>query len=935
MAAVLVLGALGPLPARAATLYDPDLTWTTRVTPHFYIHYHQGLEGLAERLAGVAEAVYARETPRFGWAPKGRTHVVLTDQTDLANGLTTVVPYDLVVLNATLPDGDLELMLDVDRWLYMLFLHEYAHVLHLDRGDGIPLGLRRVFGRLPLLFPNLFNPGWMLEGMAVYEETEGTAGGRGRGSLARGVLRAEAADGTLLPLSKADHPLHTWPGGLTPYLYGGLFLEDLAATEGPEAPFELVATYSDNLIPFLLKPNFREALGVDLTLRWPGWQRGLRDGLGSPSPEPAPERLTRSGYGTGGARVAPGGRTVAYSSRTPHDHTRILLGPLDGTGEPRELAWRNGGRALAFGPEGLVFDQPEITGNFRLASDLFLADPASGRVTRLTRGARLRDPDVAPDGRIVAVAVGRPAPGDTALVLLEPGDPPGAPRTLLEMGHATLFAGPRFSPDGTRVAVSVWRPGRDRQIALVDAASGAYRFVTQGPAHHADPAWSPDGRYLVYTADPDGVFNLYALEPATGARLRVTDVTGAALAPEVTPDGTAILFTGLHGGGFDLYRVPFTPAAWPPAAPEPAAAPPPAPVAPAPEGAPTTRPYRPYPAALPRFWVPVAYEEGPDAYYGLFTLGLDPLGHHIWLLQAAADVNEGLVEAGVTYLYDRFYPTVQVTLSQTYQGRVYLPGGALGGWPRQRDGTVDLVFPVNHVNHRERLRLGVGVEDDSVKLACAACAATNETTDLFLRLGAEHDSTQRYGLGISETDGRRLAVHGEIASDRWGSDRTGTATLADWAEYAALPWRAQVLSARATGAFATGDLLFTAGGPPGGVVDPFDRDLALRGFPDVALVGERLVRETVEWRFPLALPEWAPGTLPLFLEKLHGAVFTETAQSRRRPAGWKHVWGGGAEVGLDLVAGYFLPLTVRVGVARGLGDRGEGQLYARVAGSFY
>jgi hypothetical protein len=275
-----------------------------------------------------------------------------------------------------------------------------------------------------------------------------------------------------------------------------------------------------------------------------------------------------------------------------------------------------------------------------------------------------------------------------------------------------------------------------------------------------------------------------------------------------------------------------------------------------------------------------------------------------------------------------------VSASQDYQGQVFL-GTTPAGWLRERDASADLIFPVRRYNHQEALRVGMGVEDTGIKLTCTACAAVGETTNVFLRLGVAHDDSQRYGLGISPTDGRRVALTSEIASESWGSDAEGSATVLDWREYVALPPRAQVLSARVSGADATGDLLLTAGGPPNPLEDAFDRDFSVRGYGDRTLVGDKLVRETLSWRFPLGLPEWAPGTLPLFVEKLHGNLFAEAAQVRTSAQQWDPLTGLGAEVGTDLAVGYLIPLTVRVGVAVGTGPHGEGQAYVRVEGVLF
>ena len=55
--------------------------------------------------------------------------------------------------------------------------------------------------------------------------------------------------------------------------------------------------------------------------------------------------------------------------------------------------------------------------------------------------------------------------------------------------------------------------------------------------------------------------------------------------------------------------------------------------------------------------------------------------------------------------------------------------------------------------------------------------------------------------------------------------------MADWNEYAALPWRAQVVALRLTGANASGSRAVTAGGTPNAVEDAFDHDFAVRGIP--------------------------------------------------------------------------------------------------------
>ncbi len=159
-------------PAPAASVYDPSLTWRTLTTAHFHIHYHQGLESLAQRLTSIAETAHADLEKQVGWTPKERTHVVLADCTDSANGYSTPFPVNKMVLYVSRPEPD-SVLNNYNDWLTMIFYHEYTHTLNLDMVSGCCSGTRVFPGRI--WFPSIFQPVWLLEGNAVYHESRSTA----------------------------------------------------------------------------------------------------------------------------------------------------------------------------------------------------------------------------------------------------------------------------------------------------------------------------------------------------------------------------------------------------------------------------------------------------------------------------------------------------------------------------------------------------------------------------------------------------------------------------------------------------------------------------------------------------------------------------------------------------------------------------------------
>ena len=243
-----LLALLGAATAAAQPLADPRLDWLSADSAHFRVHYRSSQRAQAEAVARAAEKVYPRVTQALAWEPRTRTEVVVYNEFDIANGFTTPLPYNFMGVFLTPPDeGEL---LDNSPWLDLLLVHEFTHAVHLDKVRGVPGVLQRIFGNVPWFIPNLFQPGWPVEGLAVWHESEPAAGrGRLQGPWFEAWLRAERArgfitlaeinaDGRALPVNKQ-------------YLYGAYFMEFLARRYGPDKVGELVHQYSGNIVPRL------------------------------------------------------------------------------------------------------------------------------------------------------------------------------------------------------------------------------------------------------------------------------------------------------------------------------------------------------------------------------------------------------------------------------------------------------------------------------------------------------------------------------------------------------------------------------------------------------------------------------------------------------------------------------------------------------------
>src|SRR4029079_12041751 len=133
------------------------------------------LDDIARQLALSAEHAHALLAPALDHEPSTKTIIYLTDDTDAANGFAAVLPRNAIQVYATAPSGFSELD-DYDDWIYGLIAHEYSHILHLDTMSGLPTVFIRIFGKT--WAPNQVMPRWVIEGIATYEESKLSAGGR-------------------------------------------------------------------------------------------------------------------------------------------------------------------------------------------------------------------------------------------------------------------------------------------------------------------------------------------------------------------------------------------------------------------------------------------------------------------------------------------------------------------------------------------------------------------------------------------------------------------------------------------------------------------------------------------------------------------------------------------------------------------------------------
>lgn len=930
--------------------YDPRLQFRTLTTPHFVIHFHQGEEPLAGRLASRIEAIGARLARALGCELPAPTHVVLVDQRDLSNGTATVLPVNAITIDVVPPSG-LSFLGNTDDWLQYVFTHEYAHILHLDRSRGWARLARAVFGRTPLAFPNLSLPLWQVEGLATFSESAEGAGRLHAGDF-RAIVAEAARAGRFEPLDRVGGGLVDWPSGQGVYAYGGLFHQFLAERYG-HASIARLADRTAGRLPYFTKGAFEDEYGRTLEDLWREFARSRIEEAGE-TIAPAGRRLTHLGFLVDAPRLDADG-ALLFTASTPDDFPAVYR--LAAGGEPERLVERSGGRGLVARPDWLIFDQLEVVRAAGLVSDLYLFDRRSGDVRRLTREARLVDPALSPDdARLAAV---RLVPGGRQLVvldarrLLDAGGPingDALPVLHTAGGSGDVFAGPRWSPDGRFLAVEHRALDGPSRILVVDGAAAERHVVTSTDARNVTPAWTPDGRLLFASDRETGVFQIYVWEGApdddrAAPVRRVTEASGGMHSPLATGDGDLVA-VGYSVDGFDLWQLlarvrdASAPAVAPAAAAELKFSPP---------GRPASRPssivnrqssigngqsipYTPWSTLAPRGWLPLVEYRDERWRAGAAIAAADVLGRHAVAAAATWGLGgggapgrlapQGRPDWSAAYAYRRWQPSYVVAASdRTALFSAFAEGAPLPVGQREQQFSAGVVLPLQRVRRAQSLLALFHHE----RVTTQVPGARRRQTRAGLRAGWSLTTAREYGYSISPEEGIALGVTAELFRPGFGGDARADAWSVDARGYVRLGRSHAVLALRAAGAASVGEAdhqrVYRLGGSDGDAAPGgFGSDAVslLRGFPNGVFAGTRVAVTNVEARVPLWRPQRGPGSWPLFLRAIHLTSYLDVGHAWTGGGHWRdRKTSAGVELGADLIAGFGLPVTWSAGVGWG------------------
>lgn len=926
----------------------PQLGRSTFHTEHFRVHYPPHYQGFAETLSDRLEDAYVLLSHELRWKPSGKIEVVVRGDTDVPNGSAEVFPYNRLTVSAVPPDS-WGFFSESDDWIRTLAIHELTHIIANDQTSGFFDFLRSIIGTAAKINP--YQPAWLVEGLAVYEETAKTTRGRGRSIWGDMVVRTAALHALLdegrrnvprdlqVTLDRLNDGIRPWPREHTAYLYGYLLNAKIAYHHGPDAPARVSNANSAHL-PFDIENVALDTVKSTYTDLWELTTARLRYRYEKDfmriAAEPNTPFTTLTSTGRMSRGFAAAGPERFYYIRDSERSGAGISVVEDGV--TKDLTyWRwGGGTRVRISPDGKVLLYSRIAPflEHSFYSDVYAYDLVRGKEFQLTFGARAFDPEPSSDfgwdserGRASrgSIYAGKNLDdGNQAIVsyrvasegfeekLLYPGEGfsrLGAPalgygsrKNWLAFSEKDLVNGEkirliRFGPDSrVEESLDATKPSTPSEIA-------------------STPEWDRDGT-LLYTGAKGGVFNLVRLRfPAAGRKdassERITNFRTGALQPTRPYEGSPLYAMVYDLRGWNLARVEpgsfsdVGPGAthlenkitkWP----DPAA---PTVVASAPR---TVAGYSVLPALLPKYWAPDVRKVEDGWSLGVQTSSFDAWENHRYRLFGGRDTRAHFSIWDLNYQFDGFYPTLELAVRRenryfaiygesnqidTNEARVYMPAG----W----DSNVLLGFTSSTSRFFDE----------------------TESTGGF-QLGWNFDRMRTYDDSI-DTDGESgIRGRAELTGYFAGKERFSSLDSRIDVRIPS-PFRRHFFRLGANYAGANNDRLSAHYYLSRGEETITARaDFLLRGYPQGIVFGRQILTSNFEYVFPVVDVFRGFGTFPAFYESSRIKLFFDvgSAEYIGTDTGDFHRWPNsvGAHFLSDFNFLYRVPVTIAVGFDYGL-----------------
>ncbi len=559
----------------------PELEWQTIEGEHFIVHYHQNTAWTANEALHVADDIYPAITGLYHYKPETKTHLIIRDTDDYANGGAYYFDNKIEIWAKPL---DYELR-GSHYWLRDVITHEFTHIVSLrasrkmpgkvpaaylqvisyepERRQDVLYGYPNGIASYPL--PSVAVPMWWAEGIAQFQAD--SMRWDWWDSIRDMMLRDRIHYSNTLTLSEMNGFGKVGIGNESVYDHGFGLVRYLAHEYGQDVLRRITERISGPLNYGFYKALEQET-GIPPDVLWNDWKLALaqRQALSfNPDEDISPIHfIQREGDANFYPRWNRSGKSLGFISSSGETYlSRTALFIKDSTDEPKKLIpsaegfdWSPDGEHLVYARKeyydsGIPKPRTPAHKNHHFAafqtaetesqcercdflirgsrySDLFITHRDSLEDERqLTFGERVKNPAWSPDGSQIAFVNLRDGSNNLCLAF------PAHPDSVLQLSYfepGTQVYVPRWSPDGRSIIFDYTR-GSNRDIAIYDTKRQQTLPLLTEVWDERNPVFKDDYQIL-YSDDRTGIFNVYSYDIISGENKRLTNVRGGAFQAE-------------------------------------------------------------------------------------------------------------------------------------------------------------------------------------------------------------------------------------------------------------------------------------------------------------------------------------------------------------------------------------------------------------------